>query len=183
MAGMPNLLNPNSVLLLAVVLFSLATTACSTLPRDFETPKVSVANVAPKDMTLMEQRYDVQLRIRNPNDFDLGIKGIRFDLELNGIEFGSGMSGAKVTVPRFGSEVITAEVITGLGNMLRQAQGLRSSAGRFQYRLKGKAFADSPGAFTVPFEDTGDIDLNFDPTAEKDGPASGESSMSLSPRP
>lgn len=139
---------------------------CSTMPRDFETPKVSIVNIVPKEMALMEQRFDVQLRIQNPNKFDLGINGARFDISLNGKEFGTGLSGSKVTVPRFGSEVITGEVITGLGNMLRHAQGLTSGNSKVQYSLKGKAFAESPGTFTIPFEDTGDIDLNVGSSVE-----------------
>ena len=146
------------------VLLSLA--ACSTLPRDFETPKFSIANIVPKDMTLMEQRFDVQLRVQNPNTFELGINGIRFDIVLNGKEFGTGMSGAAVTVPRFSSQVVDGEVITGLGSILRQAQGIGSGAGKLQYRIKGKAFAESPGRFTIPFEDGGEIDFQFAP-AEK----------------
>src|SRR5262245_61297867 len=152
---------------IGATLILLIMTACSGMPRDFETPKRSIANIAPKDMTLMEQRFAVQLRIQNPNYFDLGINGVRFDLALNGKEFGTGMSGAKVTVPRFSSEVIDGEVITGLGSILRQAQGFTSGATKVQYSLKGKAFAESPGTFTIPFEDIGDIDLNFGQSAEK----------------
>ena len=152
---------------IGATLIFLIMTACSGMPRDFETPKVSIANIVPKDMTLMEQRFDVQLRIQNPNNFDLGINGVRFDIALNGREFVSGMSGAKVTVPRFGSEVISGEVITGLGNILRQAQQLSSGGTKVQYSLKGKAFAESPSSFTIPFEDIGDIDLNFGQSAEK----------------
>ena len=140
--------------------------ACSTLPRDFETPKFSVANIAPKDMSVFEQRFDVQLRIQNPNNFDLDINGIRFDIDLNDKEFGNGMSGQKVNVPRFGSEVVTAEVITGLGSFLRQAQGMSSGVTKVRYRLKGKAFAEMPGSFTIPFDESGEVDLNLD-TAEK----------------
>lgn len=140
---------------------------CSTMPQDFETPKVSITNIVPKDMTLMEQRFDVQLRIQNPNNFDLGINGIRFDIALNGNEFGSGMSGEKVTIPRFSSEVINGEVITGLGGILRQAQGFTSGATKVKYRLKGKAFAEAPSSFRIPFEDTGEIDLNSGSSGEQ----------------
>ncbi len=143
-------------------------TACSTMPRDFETPKVSIANIAPKDFSIFEQRFDVQLRIQNPNDADLSIKGLRCEIELNDKEFGSGMSGQKVTVPRFGSEVINVEVITGLGSFLKQAQSLNSSGGtKLRYRLKGTAFAESPGTFKVPFDETGEVDLNFSAPQEK----------------
>jgi LEA14-like dessication related protein len=145
----------------------LAFAACSTMPRDFEPPKVSITNIVPKDMTLMEQRFEVQLRIQNPNHVDLGINGARFDIELNGKEFGSGMSGQKISIPRFGSEVMTGEVFTSLGSVLRQVQGLSSGGTKVQYRLKGKAFADAPGSFTIPFEDTGEVDLNEGSSGEK----------------
>lgn len=134
--------------------------ACSTIPRDFETPKVSIANIVPKDVTFLEQRFDVQLRIQNPNNFDLGINGVRFDIDLNQKEFGHGLSGAKITVLRFGSETLTGEVITGLGSILRQAEGFNTAGGKVQYRLKGKAFAESPSSFVIPFEDSGEIDLS-----------------------
>jgi LEA14-like dessication related protein len=149
------------------ILLPMTIAACSTMPRDFEPPKVSIANIMPKDMTLMEQRYEVQLRIQNPNNIDLGIYGARFDIELNGKEFGSGMSGQKISIPRFDSEVMTGEVITTLGSVLRQVQGLSSGATKVQYRLKGKAFADAPGSFTIPFDDTGEIDLNMASSGDK----------------
>ena len=130
--------NPRRDVRIWAALFPLIIAACSTMPRDFETPKFSIADIAPKDMTLMEQRFDVKVRIQNPNNFDLGINGVRFDIALNGKEFGTGMSGAKVTVPRFGSEVISGEVITGLGSILRQVQGFTSGITKVQFSLKGK---------------------------------------------
>ena len=157
--------NPRRGSRVSAALFALIVTGCAGMPPDFETPKVSIANIEPKDMTLMEQRFDVRLRIQNPNNFDLGISGVRFDIALNGKEFGTGMSGARVTVPRFASEVISGEVITGLGSILRQAQGFTSGVTKVQYSLKGKAFAEFPSSFTIPFEDVGDIDLNFGQSA------------------
>jgi LEA14-like dessication related protein len=141
--------------------------ACSTMPKDFETPKFGIANIAPKDVAIFEQRFDVQLRVQNPNNFDLGINGIRFEIDLNEKEFGNGMSGQAVTIPRFGSEVISAEVITGIGSFLRQMQGMSSSATKLRYRLKGKAFAQAPSSFTIPFDESGEVDLNQTPPTDK----------------
>lgn len=140
---------------------------CSTLPRDFVTPKISIAGITPKDVAVFEQSFDVQLRIQNPNNFDLGLNGIRFDIDLNNKEFGNGMSGAKVTVPRLGSEMVTGEVITGLGSFLRQMQGMSASAVKLQYHLKGTAFAESPSEFTIPFEESGEVDLNLAPATQE----------------
>ncbi|GJL60233.1 MAG: hypothetical protein NPIRA03_30900 [Nitrospirales bacterium] len=134
--------------------------ACSTLPRNFETPEISIAGITPKDVTIFEQRFEVQLRIQNPNNFDLGLNGIRFEIELNDKEFGNGTSPAKVIVPRLGSEVVTGEVITGLGSFLRQVQGMNATAAKLRYHLKGTAFAESPGDFTIPFDDSGKVDVS-----------------------
>jgi len=149
-------------------LAGLLVTACATVPSDMEPPKINIANIAPKDFAMFEQRFDVQLRIQNPNDKELGIKGIRCDIELNDQEFGNGMSGQKVTVPRFGSEVVNVEVITGLGSFLRQFQEInKSGAGKLRYRLKGTAFVESPSSFKLPFDEKGEIDINMTPPGEK----------------
>jgi LEA14-like dessication related protein len=135
--------------------------ACATVPPDIEAPKVSIANIAPKDFSVFEQRFDVQLRVQNPNDADLGIKGMRFDIDLNNQEFANGMSGEKITVPRFGSEVVNVEVITGISSFLRQFQGLNNSgASKIQYRLKGTAFIDAPHSFKLPFDEKGEVNFS-----------------------
>ena len=146
-------------LLLPLVVSSHA--ACSSVPRDIDPPRVNLVNIAPKDMTLFEQRYDVQLRIENPNDTDLTIKGMRFGIDLNDKEFANGMSGENVAVPRFGSEVVSVEVTTGLGNILRQLQHLgRSGMSKMRYRLRGTAFVESPSNWKLPFDEKGEIDFN-----------------------
>ena len=147
------------VFLLLVVL---CLTACATVPRDIEPPKLSIANIVPKDVAVFEQRFDVQFRIQNPNDQELEINGLRFDIELNDKKFGSGMSGQQVKVPRFGSEVVNVEVITGLGSFLRQVQELNTSGARkLRYGLKGTAFVESPSRFKLPFDEKGEVDLGL----------------------
>jgi LEA14-like dessication related protein len=137
--------------------------ACATAPPGIETPKISIMNIAPKDFTLLEQRFNVQLRIQNPNEKDLTISGVRFEIDLNERKFANGMSGERVVVPRFGSQVIGAEMITGFGSFLRQFQELNKTGGqgKFRYRIKGTTFVDSPGIFKLPFEEKDEIDLDF----------------------
>jgi LEA14-like dessication related protein len=150
---------PLSVLL---PLTMLCVTACATVPPDIEPPKIGIVNIAPKDFGVFEQLFNVQLRIQNPNDQELGINGLRFDIELNDKEFGNGMSGQEVRVPRFGSEVVNVEVITSLGSFLSQFQELnKSGAGKLRYRLKGTAFVVSPSSFKLPIDEKGEVDLGL----------------------
>jgi LEA14-like dessication related protein len=144
---------------------ALLAASCSTMPRDFEVPHVNIVSMTPKEMAVFEQKFDVQLRIQNPNDMELGVKGLRFDIELNDREFANGMSGQRITVPRFGSEIVDVEVFTTLGSFLRQVQGFGASAGnKVRYRLKGTAFVEAPSTFKAPFEEHGEIDLNLAPS-------------------
>ena len=147
---------------------ALLVAACSSMPKDFEAPRVHIADMAPKEMTLFEQRFGVKLRIQNANDADLSINGLRFEIELNEREFANGMSGQRVTVPRFGSELVDVEVFTTLASFLRQVQDLNTGAGqKVRYRLKGTAFVESPGTFKAPFDEQGEIELNLGARVDK----------------
>ena len=142
--------------------------ACATVPPEIEPPKISIANIVPKDFTIFEQRFDAQLRIQNPNEKELGINGMRFDIDLNEREFANGMSGEKVTIPRFGSQVVNVEVITGISSFLRQVQELnKAGAGKIRYRLKGTAFVDAPSSFKLPFDEKGEVDLGLGEAPEQ----------------
>lgn len=145
-----------------ILAFVIILAACATPPPGFEPPKISIANIAPKDMALFEQRFDVQLRIQNPNETELGVNGIRFDIELNEKEFATGMTAEKVVVPRFGSQVLNVEVITGISSFLRQFQRMsQTGTSKVRYRIKGTAFVESPGTFKLPFDAKDEIDLGF----------------------
>jgi LEA14-like dessication related protein len=147
---------------------ALLVAACSSMPKGFEAPRVHIGDLTPKEMTLFEQRFDVKLRIQNANDADLSINGLRFDIDLNDHEFANGMSGQRVTVPRFGSELVDVEVFTTLASFLRQVQDLNTGAGqKVRYRLKGTAFVESPGTFKAPFDEQGEIELNLGARVDK----------------
>jgi LEA14-like dessication related protein len=159
---MTTMRNAQSRLCVLLSVAVIGVTACATVPPDMERPKISIANIVPKDIAVFEQRFDVQLRIQNPNDQELGINGLRCDIEFNDKEFGSGMAGQQVTIPRFGSEVVNVEVITGLSSFIRQFQELnKSGAGKLRYRLKGTMFVVAPKSFKLPFDEQGDVDLGL----------------------
>jgi len=74
--------------LILLAVFCLA--ACSGLPFNAVAPKVRVAEVNIISLGFFEQRFDVGLRITNPNDFDLTIEALDFELEVNGRPFAAG---------------------------------------------------------------------------------------------
>jgi LEA14-like dessication related protein len=99
----------------------LATTAgCASWFLKGEPPEVLVVNVVPLEATALEQRLQVDLRIRNPNDFDLFVTGIDFTLKLNGKRLARGLSNKDFTVPRLGDTVVSVQTSASTFDVVRQ---------------------------------------------------------------
>ena len=93
---------------------------CATWFIKGEPPEVLVTNVTPLDATLFEQRLRVDLRVRNPNDFDYHLTGIDFTLNLNGKRLARGLGSKEVTIPRLGDAVMTVDTTTSTLDIVRQ---------------------------------------------------------------
>ncbi len=63
-------------------------------------PEVLVTNVTSLEGTAVEQQLQGDLRIRNPNEFDLFVTGIDLTFNLNGIRLARGLDNTTITVPR-----------------------------------------------------------------------------------
>jgi LEA14-like dessication related protein len=121
-------------------------------------PHVRVADLRLLDSTVFEQRFEINLRIGNPNDFALPLDGLTFDLEVNGETFARGFSNQRVTIPRLGEGSVSVAASTTLVELLRQMQLLAGRAD-MTYRLRGFAYLDSLERRTVPYESEGSFRL------------------------
>ncbi len=85
-----------------------------------EPPEVLVTNVTPLEASAFEQRLQIDLRIRNPNDFDLAVTGIDFRLDLNGNRLARGLGNKELIVPRLSDAVTSVETSTSTLQVVRQ---------------------------------------------------------------
>ncbi len=140
-------------LLVLFLVFGLA--ACSGLPPNVLAPKVSVAEVDIKRLGLLEQHFEVGLRIANPNNFDLDIEALEFEFELNGRAFAKGLSNVPTRIPAASSTVLRVEAMTQSVNLLQQIKTLPEILKQgADYRIKGRVRAGGlPG--WLPFERSG----------------------------
>ena len=100
---------------------------------------VTIAEFNPVEIGVLEQRYDIKVRLLNPNDTEIAFDGVAFDLEINGQPFAKGVSDQKGVVPRFGEAVIAMKVVSGLGSFLRQIGELqKQDRVGLSYRIKGR---------------------------------------------
>jgi LEA14-like dessication related protein len=114
-------------------------TACSFFGGYQETPRVSLVSIQPLEMGLLEQRYGLQLRILNPNDNEIPVKGLSYSIEINGHEFAYGVSRQPVSIPAFSEALLDVEVVSNLLNVLQQFKEMSSENNdSLHYRLRGK---------------------------------------------
>jgi len=130
---------------------------CAT-PSDVIPPKVNLAGLVPVGGTLFEQRFRVDLRVSNPNDFAIPLDGLSFDMALNGAHFATGLSNQSVTIPRLGSEVVEIEAVAGSVDLFRNLM-IVAQQGRLDYQIKGTALIGGVVQDTVPFEREGRLSL------------------------
>lgn len=128
-----------------------------TKPEQF---KVNIASMQMLESTLMEQRYQVSLRIMNRRKEMLNIDGLSFDIELNDKDFASGVSNEAFKLEALSETVVTVTVTSTIFGLLRQVKGLQAHQSKvFNYGLSGRIYTSS-GLFGIPFNEKGEINLN-----------------------
>ena len=145
-----------------VLVVALTLGGCSLLIPKLERPRLSIVNVQVLKTDLWEQRLKVRMRVQNPNDRTLPIKGLSYTLDVGGEEMAHGVSGASFVVPALGEAEfdmsVTANMATTLIKLLgRGGDPLRD---KVEYRIKGKVSLSQGFLRSIPFEETGSFALN-----------------------
>ncbi len=143
------------VLMGLVVLLALA--ACTRLG-GAEPPQVHLTDIRLLPGGLLEQRFQVDLRLGNPNDFDLELDGLTFEVELNDRPFARGLSNQSVTVPRLGEAQLRVVASTTLIDVVQQmlVLGERSD---LSYRIAGVIYLRGMTTRKLPYETSGNLRL------------------------
>jgi LEA14-like dessication related protein len=122
--------------------------------------RVSVAGIEPLASEGLEMRFNMKLRIQNPNEAALDFDGVSVDLQLNGKAFASGVSDQRGSVPRYGETIVSVPLTVPAFTALRQAFSLAGSdlpAGEFPYILRGRLAGGITGG--TRFIDQGTLSL------------------------
>src|SRR4029078_9634975 len=107
-----------------VFVLSLLLCACAPKPPPHPHLNVSIADMHVKSMGMMEQIFALQLRVQNPNNFDIDTDGLSFDIETNGQNFAHGVSKHPVSFPRLSEAMVTVNAVSDLSSILSQIKGV-----------------------------------------------------------
>lgn len=121
-------------------------------------PAVSLVNVQLGAATALETNAQFTLRLTNETPEPLRLNGGSFKIYLDGYFVGDGVSDEAITLPRFSSGTMTANVHLSHWRLATRIRPLLD-ARRFDYRITGKLYATQP-AGTIRVSEEGRLDLN-----------------------
>ena len=119
-----------------IALFALGLSGCSLFTPKLEKPTLSVVNVQLLKGDLLHQELKVRMRVQNPNDRQLPVKGLSYELDVDGQEFAHGISGESFVVPAHGEAEFDLSVSANMASLLVKMLGQGGDS--LDYQLSGK---------------------------------------------
>jgi LEA14-like dessication related protein len=138
---------------------------CASLRPSLEAPRISLVNMTQLPSEGMETAFQLELRLINPNDVPLNLKGVDCRLDINDSTIAAGVAGEIAEVPALGTLVYPVTIYASASDfiilMVRLMAESRQAPEDFElnYRLKGRVFlADGmPGLNRLTFSSEGDL--------------------------
>jgi LEA14-like dessication related protein len=121
---------------IVVAVAALALPACSLFVPKLEKPKLSVVSIQMLKSDLWHQELKLRMRVENPNDRELPVKGLSYELDVDDQELAHGMSGESFVVPALGEAEFDMSVSANMASVLIKVLG--SGNNQVDYRIKGK---------------------------------------------
>ncbi len=135
-------------------LYTVLGCAAATPRAETEAPEVYLSNITPLEAGLFEQTMQVDLRILNPNNFDLEVTGIDVQLDVNDVRLTRAVSNHTVTIPRLGESSLSIVARTTSVDIIRHivASQQRQEMG---YEIRGRVYLGNASVESVSFKHAG----------------------------
>ena len=157
-----NFIRPRLLCAVGALAALLLSAGCARFGARLEPPQLSVVGVEIARGDLFEQRFKARMRVQNPNDRSIAVRGVSYTLQIGGEELGRGLSGSSFTVPALGEAEFDMLVTVNLaGTVLRLLERARSDGlpDSLSYRLRGEVKLSEGFVRTIPFDEKGAVKL------------------------
>jgi LEA14-like dessication related protein len=144
--------------------------SCAAAPR-LVTPRVAVDSVRLDRITGGEARFDVILRLDNPNPRELAVDAIYATVTIDDVPVGNAILKGPLRLPASGEATATLQARAGLAAVLRlaadfaqRAQEQKGTGQPTQVRYAVSGSATVQGGYAIPFSRSGEFRIGPDAT-------------------
>jgi LEA14-like dessication related protein len=145
--------------LLLVLLAALA--ACTSMGPKLEAPQLSLLGIQTLSADMFAQQFKVRVKVVNPNDLEVAVKGIEYDILLMGDSFAEGTSNQGFVLPALGEAefdmTVNTNFVSSLGRLVSRMKGGKLED--VQYQITGKLLLEKGVLRTIPFSHSGTVDF------------------------
>ena len=142
-----------------LLLLAVALSGCALFLPKLRTPALSIVDVEVVRANLLQQQLRVRMRVENPNDRSLPVKGLSYTVYLGGQEFATGASDASFVVPALGTAEFNMDVNANAAGALFAILG-KTRGQEIGYRMQGRVELARGWLRSIPFEQSGAFALH-----------------------
>lgn len=148
-----------SILHGVLLLMILSLSGCSVFSGpSIETPDIHLQSVRFKGGNVLEQEFRLNFMIKNPNPFNLSVRGLSYQVQLNELDLFKGESTHDFVVPAHGSTVFSLLAHSNLWRHLRQLRQMLESPQRpVRYRFDGEVKTGPIFGESIPLHRSGEF--------------------------
>ena len=144
-------------LLLALIV---TLTACMGGPK-LQTPQLSLLGIQIMAADMFAQQFKVRVKVENPNDLEVAVKGIEYEIFLMGDNFAEGTTDQSFVLPAKGEAefdmTVKTNFVSSLGRLVSRMGGGKLED--VQYTITGKLLLEKGMMRTIPFSRSGMVDF------------------------
>jgi LEA14-like dessication related protein len=151
-----------SVRMLFVVACAVLLAACSSLGSKLEAPSLELVGVQMLSTDMFAQRFKVRVKVINPNDLELPVKGLEYTILMMGDSFAEGMANESFLLPAMGEAefdmLVTTNFVSSFGRLLSRVQGGKLE--NIDYEITGKIMVEKGMVRKIPINHRGTVDFS-----------------------
>jgi len=136
--------------------------ACASLNSKLEAPQLELMGVQMLSTDMFAQRFKVRVKVINPNDLELPVRGLEYTILMMGDSFAEGMSDQAFVLPALGEAefdmLVTTNFVSSFGRLLSRVQGGKLE--NIDYEITGKVMVDKGMVRKIPFNHRGTVDFS-----------------------
>ena len=133
---------------------------CSLFGRRLESPRIFVSYIEVQKVEFFESSFTVELRVLNPNDIPLKMKGLNCGIEINDRHFATGVAKINTLIPAYGTIIVPVEVYSSAISLFRSIFAMKGKQA-LTYKIEGHIHVDAGflNPSKIPFKSQGEIGI------------------------